>query len=53
MPDKIFYAMADAYHNTRTRPEAVSLVKQENPDISNELLENLWGAIDAYVDVYG
>ena len=43
-------SMAYAYRLSNNRENAIVLVLHKHPDIEEEILRNMWEAIDAYVD---
>jgi len=45
------YEMQNAYQNTKTWYEAIHLVHEKHPTVMLWLLEGMWRAIDAYVDI--
>ena len=47
----IYYAMAIAYDDNSNQKKAVDRVLELHPTADALLLEDLWSAIDAYVDV--
>lgn len=55
MPDVIIeilaYAMEAAYRNNKTQDTAVGQVKIKYTQADINILEAMWAAIDAYVDI--
>ena len=47
----IYYAMAVAYDDNSNQKKAVDRVLELHPTAHPLLLEELWSAIDAYVDI--
>ena len=48
---ELAYDMELKYKTYRTKDEAIEQMKEDNAYIDSEIIEAMWYAIDAYVDI--